>query len=185
MMDTFFFAVWFFLPAGIANMTPVLANKVPRLNEWDTPMDFGKSFRGKRIFGDHKRWRGVVSGVVVASIIVLIEYSLYQHSAGIRSLVTELDYGIPEVLWLGPLLGAGALFGDAIKSFFKRRVGVKPGHSWFPFDQSDYIVGGLLASLIIVRLNVLTYLFIFATWFALHLIASFIAFQLGLKLKPI
>jgi CDP-2,3-bis-(O-geranylgeranyl)-sn-glycerol synthase len=41
------------------------------------------------------------------------------------------------------LLGFGALAGDSIKSFFKRRVGVKPGKRWFPFDQIDFVIGAL------------------------------------------
>jgi hypothetical protein len=38
------FALWFFLPAGVANAAPVFANKIPVLNRWKTPMDFGKSY---------------------------------------------------------------------------------------------------------------------------------------------
>jgi CDP-diglyceride synthetase len=34
--------------------------------------------------------------------------------------------------------------GDAVKSFFKRRLGITPGKSWFPFDQLDFVLGAIL-----------------------------------------
>ena len=38
-------------------------------------------------------------------------------------------------------MGLGAGVGDAVKSFFKRRVGIAPGSSWLFFDQLDFFVG--------------------------------------------
>jgi CDP-2,3-bis-(O-geranylgeranyl)-sn-glycerol synthase len=34
---------------------------------------------------------------------------------------------------------------DSVKSFFKRRRNVAPGHAWIPADQLDFVMGGLLA----------------------------------------
>lgn len=116
-VETFFF----FLPAGVANMMPVLVAKVPFLN---VPMDFGHSFRGKRIFGDHKTWRGFVFGII---------------SAGITGMI------LSGIFKTGAILGAGALLGDAVKSFFKRQLNIAPGKSWVPFDQLDWILGALIA----------------------------------------
>ena len=48
------FALWFFAPAGLANAAPVFANKIPRSDWLAVPLDFGKSLRGRRIFGDRK-----------------------------------------------------------------------------------------------------------------------------------
>jgi CDP-2,3-bis-(O-geranylgeranyl)-sn-glycerol synthase len=47
--------------------------------------------------------------------------------------------------WLGVglRLGAGAMTGDAVKSFFKRRAGIAPGEPWIPFDQMDFALGAL------------------------------------------
>lgn len=39
-------------------------------------------------------------------------------------------------------LGTGV--GDAVKSFFKRRVGIAPGASWPVFDQLDFFAGAFL-----------------------------------------
>lgn len=184
-MRSLFFALWFFLPAGIANAVPVFAAKIPRLRNLNLPLDFGKSFRGKRIFGDNKTWRGLVSGIVAASAIVLLQRFLIQQNTAIQALVPHVDYNSTHVLWLGPLFGAGALLGDAVESFFKRQAGIKPGDSWFPFDQSDYIIAGLLASAIIVRLDIRLYLTVFGMWFMVHVVATYIGYRIGLREKPI
>ena len=71
-MSEWWAAFWFFLPAGIANMSPVLASRISWLKSWDTPLDFGKSFRGKPIFGKNKTWRGIVFGTLSAIIVGFI-----------------------------------------------------------------------------------------------------------------
>lgn len=179
----FWFAVWFFLPAGVANATPVVANKIPVLNRWKNPMDFGKSYRGKRIFGANKTWRGLVFGSFIGALTGLLIAVFYPPSAsavGIAPLWPKFSMAL-----LGALLGFGALLGDAVESFFKRQKGVPAGQSWFPFDQLDYIIGGLLVSSFVVQLSLQQYLSIVVTWFALHLISAYIGYRLKLKDTPI
>lgn len=132
-VETFFF----FLPAGVANMMPVLVAKIPFLN---VPMDFGYSFRGKRIFGDHKTWRGLVFGIIGGGLCnVLLGGGI---AAVFGDFTSELFF---DAFKLGAVLGFGALLGDAIKSFFKRQLNIAPGKSWVPFDQVDWILGALIA----------------------------------------
>lgn len=187
-----FIAIWFFLPAGLANATPVFAAKIPGLKKWDTPMDFGKTIHGKRIFGDNKTWRGFCFGVLVSSLTVFISYLLWYtgifsyHLIGWGiNIFTLHDSLLNSYLWLGPLLGAGALFGDAVESFFKRQIGREAGQSWFPFDQIDYIIGGLLFSLLVVVFRWQFYLLVLVVWFAIHLISVAIGYKLGVRDKPI
>ena len=61
-----FYAIWIFLPAGAANAAPVWANKIRWLKDWQAPLDFGKTFRGKRLFGQNKTWRGLFFGCLAA-----------------------------------------------------------------------------------------------------------------------
>ncbi len=178
------FAIWFFLPAGLANAAPVFANKIPYLNKWNTPLDLGLHFRGRRIFGDNKTWRGLVSGIVVGSLVALLQRYAFVHWELVKD-ITYLNYSAIHVGLLGAMLGAGALLGDAIESFFKRQCGVPSGRSWFPFDQIDYIVGGLLVSSLVIDMPHYRYWFIFAVWFVVHLLAGVIAYGLGLKAKPV
>lgn len=166
-MNTILFSLWFFLPAGIANMMPVFAAKI--FPKWNKPLDFGLSYKGKRIFGDHKTVRGIVIGILSGIVIACLQ------TFG----PSEYMKGNPIVF--GFLLSFGALFGDAVKSFFKRRVGVASGKTWFPFDQIDYILGGVLFSLLWVRLSWEVYLVLFILYFGLHLVSTTIGYILGLK----
>jgi CDP-2,3-bis-(O-geranylgeranyl)-sn-glycerol synthase len=172
------FALWFFLPAGLSNAAPVFAARIPLISHLTQPLDFGKTYRGHRIFGANKTWRGLITGTLVGVVTALLVYPLFFGGT------LDLSFWLSTIL-VGGVLGFGALFGDAIESFFKRQLNVKPGHSWFPFDQIDYILGAFLISFPVVHLPLSYYGIILVTWFAMHLIASYIGYLLGLKDRPI
>lgn len=155
-------------------MSPVLINKVPIINKWNTPLDFGMNFRGKRILGDNKRLRGLVFGIFLGGLTGLVVGVLNQNTVGTL-----------HPFWAGCVLGAGALLGDAIESFFKRQRGVAPGKPWFPFDQIDYIIGGLLAIYVFMQPQIWVMVTIFVVYFGLHLLLAYIGYLLGLKKTPI
>ena len=179
------FALWFFAPAGLANAAPVFANKIPKSDWLAKPLDFGKKIRDRRVFGEHKTFRGLLAGIVMAEIIVNLQRLLYDHSAWFHHISLYVNYRTVNIWALGLLFAVGALGFDAIKSFFKRQIGVKPGGMWFPFDQIDYIVGGLLLSSIIVDLPHTSYLWIGLIWFLLHPISTFLGWLVGLKDSPL
>jgi CDP-2,3-bis-(O-geranylgeranyl)-sn-glycerol synthase len=129
--------LWFLVTPGAANMAPVLARHL--FPAWDQPLDGGRTFRGRRILGDHKTVRGVVCGMIVAAVVYQAQEIACERWEGVRALVIVEPHGA----WFGALLGAGALGGDLVKSFAKRRIGVAPGRPWIPFDQVDWIAGAL------------------------------------------
>lgn len=184
-MNEILFALWFFAPAGIANSAPVFANKIPLLKNLGMPIDCGKTFRGKRIFGDHKTLRGFLVGILAGMVVGLIQFILFRNFSWISDFTGTIAYNHPATILFGGLLGFGALAGDSVKSFFKRQVGVKSGQSWFPFDQIDYIIGGLIVATPFVGLDFRQYLIIFLVWFLIHPIATFIGWLLKLKDSPI
>jgi CDP-2,3-bis-(O-geranylgeranyl)-sn-glycerol synthase len=167
-------AFLFFLPAGLANMSPVFGAYIPWVRRWKTPIDLGRTYRGKRVLGDNKTWRGLVLGTLVGGLTSLIISSFIPNSA-------EPWY----IFLVGCSLGFGALFGDAVESFFKRQKGVEPGKSWFPFDQTDYIIGGLLFAYPLTLIPLLLMVAILVLYFGLHIITSYIGYLLGLKRTPI
>lgn len=167
-------ALLFFLPAGIANMTPIFASKLPILKNWTAPLDFGKELRGKRIFGPNKTIRGLLTGTVTAGLSGLLLHSFLLEQKSLLLFVT-----------ICAVMGFGALFGDAIESFFKRQKGIASGKAWFPFDQTDYIIGGLLFVAPFGVLSLWLVLWIFIIYFGLHLVSSYVGYLLGLKDEPI
>lgn len=174
MTDLILETFWLYLPAGIANMAPVLVKTVPIL---DYPMDGGKKWGGKRILGEHKTWRGFAAGVLFAIGAV----ALQQLFAGTFEAIAPLDYTTVNVWALGFALGFGAMGGDALKSVFKRRRNMKPGTSWIPFDQIDWIVGAVVMSLLVVVLPLEVAITAIILFGLLHPLINIIGYKMGLK----
>lgn len=185
MLHDILFALWFLLPAASANVAPIFSNVIPGLNKWKSPLDGGRKFRGKELFGSHKTWRGLVCGIVIASLVFWLQKMAFNDFQWSRTISEGVDYTVLPTLLLGPLFGLGALGGDAIESFFKRQRGTKPGERWIPFDQLDYIIGGVLVSLPFVLLSAGQYVWIFIIWFVMHVGASYGGWLIGLKERPI
>ncbi len=184
-MKELFLAVWFFLPAGIANASPIIVAKLPGLRKLDAPIDGGKTFRGQRILGAHKTWRGLVTGIVAAIITLWLQQRAIAHSSILQDWTSQVSYLTLPTVVVGALFGLGALGGDAIESFFKRQRNVAPGHGWFPFDQTDYIIGGALATAGYVQLHFWQYVELLAIWLLVHVVASYVGYLLHLKERPI
>lgn len=185
MFSEILFALWFLLPAAFANVAPIFSAATPGLKRWQTPMDGGFSFRNKRLLGDNKTWRGFISGIVAATFTLWLQQLAFQQYEWAQAISGNIEYNALPTLLLGPLFGIGALGGDAVESFLKRQRGVDPGHSWFPFDQIDYVIGGIIVTLPFIILSLRQYLLMAAVWTLIHLLASYIGWKVGLKKKPI
>ena len=181
MIHDIFLALWFFLPAGLANTAPIFAAQVPQLKKYDAPIDGGLVFRGRRLLGAHKTWRGLLFGAITAIAVLWVQQQLAGSIGWLRTWTQPLDYAHLGTVSLGILLGIGALGGDALKSFFKRRFNIAPGKTWFPFDQVDYIAGASLATCFVVALPLLAYVCALILWPAIHIASTQIGYVLGLK----
>ena len=174
-MHGFISIFWFLLPAGLANMAPIIFNRLPLLA---TPVDFGRRWRGEPIFGPHKTYRGFLVAIILAIVAVYIQKWLAPHT-GSYNLV---DYKTINLVLLGFLLGFGALAGDLLKSFAKRRVGRKSGQSWVPFDQIDWVVGALIATSFIANFSFSQILEALVVFGLLHPVSNLLGY--ALKFKP-
>jgi len=168
--------LWFFVPAYLANMAPVVAQG--HFGWLDRPLDGGRMWRGTRIFGAHKTWRGLVAGTLTGVAAVAGQRLLYD-AGWLRSLA-PIDYG-DTTLALGVLLGLGTGVGDAIKSFFKRRVGIAPGHSWIGFDQLDFMLGAYVAAVPVHAPPVLPFLLCLPIVMVGSVLVTTVSYELGLK----
>lgn len=167
--------IWFFAPAGMANMAPIVFNRLPFLA---VPVDFGKTWRGKQIFGPHKTYRGLVVGVIVAIATAYLQKIFYPHFESLAL----VDYTQINIVWLGVLQGLGALGGDLVKSFAKRRLNIPSGRSWVPFDQTDAIFGALLLTSFLVDLSLRQIVAAVVIFGSLHPLANLLGY--ALKFKP-
>lgn len=136
-------SLYFMLPGYLANCSPVLSKNL--LKSLAKPVDMGLEFRGKPLLGPHKTLRGLIVAVIVGIVVFVIQKNLYHYPLFNSWSIIDYDvlYSRYSVL-PGFLLGFGAIFGDMVKSFFKRQYGIKAGDRWIPCDQLDFIVGALL-----------------------------------------
>lgn len=184
MFTAIFSSLWFFAPAGLANLAAFVAGKVALLKKFNYPVDCYKKFRGKRILGSHKTFRGFVAAIVIGILFCWLEVWFYIHFPFIRPFVS-LNYSHINATILGALLGYGALFGDTVKSLFKRFMNIPPGESWFPFDQIDYILGGIALSIFYIHLSLGDYLILVIVWFLLHPLTTFVGYLMRLRRQPL
>jgi len=163
-------ALYLILPAYVANMSPVIFGKLK--------LPGGISIN-KKIFGANKTWRGFYAGFLTALLTLFIQYLLYEN--GILVSYSLLNYADISLLLFALLFGIGAITGDLIESFFKRRLKIAPGRPWIPFDQIDFILGAylLLLPAYIMPWQVLLTLLIITP--VLHLLTNILAYLVGLK----
>lgn len=154
-------ALKFIFPAYCANAIPVITGG-------GYPIDFGKKFfDGKPILGKNKTFRGFFSGLIIGTAVGLLESMFF-------------GYPIP----FGFLLSSGALFGDLVGAFLKRRLGLAPGDLLPVIDQVDFIIGAILFSLPLQVLDLNLAMTVLIITPPIHLLTNFAAYKLGLKSNP-
>jgi CDP-2,3-bis-(O-geranylgeranyl)-sn-glycerol synthase len=170
---------YFFLPAYFTNMTSPLARKANLFNFLDKDIDFGKKFLGQPILGSHKSWRGAILGIGVGFLVVLLQGCLYRFPAIQK--ISFLDYGQINIFLFGLLISAGAVFGDLLFAFIKRRLKMEPGAKFIPFDQTNYVIGSAIFLTAILKIEIITWIILFILTFLVHIIANRIGYHLKLN----
>ncbi|AOW79480.1 hypothetical protein HTSR_0279 [Halodesulfurarchaeum formicicum] len=171
-------AVWAMLPAYVPNNAAVLGGGGP-------PIDGGRLWRGDRLLGDGKTWRGTVVGIGAGVAVGLILGLLRAPASAL------LGISLPAFS-VGALfaLPTGAMLGDIAASFLKRRTGRKRGRPFPGLDQLDFVLGALLLAGLadpawfgaVFTLPVLVTVLVLTP--ALHVSTNAIAYWLGLKDEP-
>ncbi|UCH31761.1 MAG: CDP-2,3-bis-(O-geranylgeranyl)-sn-glycerol synthase [Candidatus Bathyarchaeota archaeon] len=154
-------ALVFIFPAYSANAVPVVFGG-------GHPLDFGKTLKdGKPIFGSHKTFKGFFAGLIVGTLVAVGESFIFNYD-----------------ILLGFALSFGALLGDLIGAFFKRRLGFAPG-AFFPIiDQIDFVLGALLFSLLISPPTPVISIIILIITIPIHILTNLIAYLANVKKKP-
>lgn len=177
MLSRLYQILWLMLPAYMANMVPVFFRKVQFLNY---PVDFGLKLNKKRVLGNNKTIRGFFFGILFSIVAVTVQYMLYPQSHFLQS-ISRIDYSVINPIFFGFLMGFSALFGDSVKSFFKRRINIPPGESWIPFDQIDYMIGVVLFTFTFIKYDWIDFIIILLITPLLNMSTSFIGFLLKIR----
>ncbi|HSC71028.1 MAG TPA: CDP-archaeol synthase [Candidatus Methylomirabilis sp.] len=139
--------LWLALPVMVAAAIHIAVIRTKVLSGLTSPLDFGQTFRGRRLFGDNKTWRGLVVMVAVSSAGMALQQWM-------RIPALELfDYGSVNAWACGALLGLGFVLAELPNSLLKRQFDIPPGEQatgrryWIftTLDQVDSVAGCLLA----------------------------------------
>jgi CDP-2,3-bis-(O-geranylgeranyl)-sn-glycerol synthase len=181
--------LWVLLPAYVANACATLPKgRGP-------PMDFGRLWKGdgRRILGPSKTWSGLLSGTLIGALVALLQTYLWLHLlqpydiAVVPSFGSSLFAALPVVF----LLTFGALLGDALGSFVKRRLNRSSGARTLLLDQLPFVllpigVGWFLYPGIFVTafdsLEAILWLLFFTL--VLHVAFNWIGYKAGWKKVP-
>jgi len=138
MISSVLVAIWVFIPAMVPNSFAALFGG-------GGPIDFGKTWRGKRILGDGKTWRGLSGGTLGGVVTGLVEIAVSMPFDP----KNHWEFGsFQTALIILFLLSFGALLGDIMGSLIKRRLGMKRGQKFPILDQYDFLIGAFLLLLI-------------------------------------
>ena len=173
-------AVYFMLPAYVANLSGLAFGG-------GTPVDGGKECKdGRRLIGNGVTWKGLQNGTIIGTLVGVV-LGIIGTFYGDLSVLTGGIIGLHVYgsviggLILGFLMAFGALLGDAVGSFLKRRIGLERGAPAPIMDQLDFVVGALVLSLLVVRISWSFFIIIALLSLVLHLGSNTFAYLIGIK----
>jgi len=161
-LNDFLVAIYIAIPTYVANSTPVLLGG-------GTPIDRGRDFIDRRpIFGSHKTVKGFAYGLLLGSIAAVVEAILFANNT---------------LVLAGIVASLGALLGDLLGAFLKRRLDVAPGSPLPVVDQLDFILGALLLTSPLLQVTLGAVMILLIATVPIHLLSNAIAYMLGLKTR--
>jgi CDP-2,3-bis-(O-geranylgeranyl)-sn-glycerol synthase len=179
--------LWVLLPTYVANAIATL----PRGR--GPPMDFGRIWRrdGRRVLGPSKSWSGFLTGALGAMPVGLLEAWLILIAPPNLAIVPRFGPTVAAAVPVVALLTFGAMGGDALGSFVKRRLDRPSGARTYLLDQLPFVLVPILVGLLLFP-----WLFVpaFVSWQAviwvavftlgLHAAFNWVGYWAGLKKVP-
>ena len=129
-------ALWVLLPTYVANGTaPLSLGRGPK-------MDFGRKWPGdgRPWLGQSKTWAGFLIGGTIGLLVGLFEQYLLLAAPPSLQIVPAFAASLGSAVLPVALISYGALIGDALGSFVKRRIGMESGGRSPLLDQLPFIL---------------------------------------------
>jgi hypothetical protein len=179
-------AIYLFLPLLVSAALSGLILRLDWLRILRRPIDHGAIFRGRRLFGDSKTWRGVAVAVAGSIGVVFVQKA---GRADISSFLQVVDYGQIDPFWFGSAMGAGAMIGELPNSFTKRQLGIPPGETiggwravvFYVWDQVDLLTGAWPLLFCWVRPTFSLVVTSFVVALVLHPLVALVGYAIGAR----
>lgn len=175
--------------SGIVNSIFCKTKYLKFLNK---PIDFGENFTDKkRIFGDHKTWKGLF-GYIILNIIFSVIFGYIWNITNLEKYnffyINHENTLLFNIL-IGFLLGLGYSLFELPNSFIKRRLDIKPGKTikgfkkifFIIFDQADSVFGVALVVWLFYPIGIWIYLFYILLGTVTHLLVNMLLYFLHLR----
>ena len=174
-----------------------MANATPVVFGGGMPIDGGRKFiDGRPIFGPGKTVRGFIAGLVAGTLVGSLQWLATeafgiwqggQHwvSEWFRQYYSSIAVsGALGAVTLGFMLALGALLGDMMGSFVKRRLGLPRGSRAIGLDQLGFVAIALLLASLVASIGWQMVVVLFVLTLPIHMGTNFLNYKLGLKSKP-
>ncbi|HZS08405.1 MAG TPA: CDP-archaeol synthase [Blastocatellia bacterium] len=178
---------WLLSPLLVGLAFHGLCIKFNWLGSLGRPIDNGRTFRGKRLFGDNKTWRGIVAvGLGTAAGFGL--------QAILHSLIGDRGIDLVEYSWAGAIalgfaVGVAAMLSELPNSFIKRQSGITPGAAgkgvaglfFYFLDQIDLLIGIWLVLALVIPVTIERVLWSVVFLFLAHQFLTVVGYSLGMR----
>ena len=179
--------LWVLLPMYVASATATFPKgRGP-------PMDFGRNwpYDGRRILGPSKTWSGFLFGSLFALPIALLEAWLILLAPPSLAIVPRYGASVLDAVPVAVLLTFGAMAGDALGSFVKRRLDRPSGARTLLIDQLPFVLLPVAVGLVAfpstfdpVFLNPEGIAWLLVYTLLLHAAFNWVGYWVGLKKVP-
>lgn len=177
----------FAIPVTLAAILHMIAVRFNLFATLKIPLDFGKTYRGHRIFGDSKTYRGVVLMMLLSILGVYFLQGLCRLFPSMAEL-NILHFDRYPGFLLGTLFGLGYTLAELPNSFFKRQAGIQEGKRGnllnILLDQLDSVLGCLL---LLFPFSDMTWAFVgygCLFFLGMHLFFNFVLYLVGVRKNP-
>jgi CDP-archaeol synthase len=187
-MKEFFTLAYLFFPLLVGLALHGFCIKYDILAFLCRPIDRGRKFRGKRIFGENKTYRGVVV-VSLGTAIGFGLQSLFLHRIASVKSIELFDYAFFKSVALGLTIGVAAMLSELPNSFIKRQFEIAPGTAakgwkaviFYVYDQIDFLLGASLVLAIVVPITIGRVLLSAGLLLVAHQLMSSVGYALGMR----
>lgn len=153
------------------------------------PLDAGFTWRGRRLFGEHKTWRGFMVIVPASGLAFGLLGALIGTGSGVSSL---WGLGPLGLTLLGVWAGFCFMTGELPNSFYKRRRNIAPGSvptsGWerrfcLLVDRFDSTVALLIGMSLVVPVHWTTWIWVLVLGPIVHFGFSVLLYAIGVKAR--
>jgi hypothetical protein len=152
------------------------------------PVDGGVTFRGRRLFGNNKTFRGIGAGALGTAMCLAFQARMLHHVPAIRAL-EYVDYSTIGPWRFGLILGLTRMLSELPNSCLKRQMDIPPGGFgtgiwWLVFyilDTLDYLPGTWIVFSTLVEVTFSRVMLSTVLVFIAHHLATLVGYCCGMR----